>query len=352
MMNVRRGSGHMRAAFIAAVLAASTVLLWDWSQSASARSPLRGDDQGCSNTPNAENAIAACTRLYQNRGLGLRDRAIALGNRGAAYKMLGRYDEAIADFAMAVDLDPANPQYYCQRADLRARKGEISDAIADYTTALQKSPRYVWAYQGRGLAYLTQGNGQLALADLNEALRQKPANFNYLVARGRANNLLKLYDAAIDDFSKALSDRRVTNLLPKERSAILSQRAFALVKQDRVADAKTDSEDAMRLAPKSGFALGVSGLVEEKLGQKESAKGLFTRALLLEPNLKFAKLGLERLNQTETAVTVDESQPVAQSKPAAPDVEPDGFPSADGGSEMCAKYIPEIGRTVRISCAE
>lgn len=341
-----------RTAFITGFLVASTVYPLGWPQSASARSPPRGDDQECSNTPNAENAIAACTRLYQNRGLGLRDRAIALGNRGAAYKMLGRYDEALADFAMAVEHDPANPQYYCQRGDLRARKGEITDAIADYTTALRKSPRYVWAYQGRGLAYLAQGNGQLALADLNEALRQKPANFNYLVARGRANNLLKLYDAAIDDFSMALADRRVTNLLTKERAAILSQRALAFVKQDRVAEAKTDSDDAIRLAPKSGFALGVSGLIEEKLGQKASAKDLFTRALLLEPNLKFAKLGLDRLDQTETAVTVDESQPAAQSTPAPPDVEPEAFSGAEGGSEMCAKYIPEIGRTVRIRCAE
>ena len=56
-------------------------------------------------------------RAYtKTAGSGLRNRAIALGNRGAAYKMLGRYDEAIADFGLAIELDPDNSQYYCQRA--------------------------------------------------------------------------------------------------------------------------------------------------------------------------------------------------------------------------------------------
>src|SRR5262245_53742072 len=78
----------------------------------------RGDDAECANTPKAEAAIAACTRLYENEGLGSRNRAIALGNRGAAYKMLGRYDDAIADFGLAISLNPGNPQYYCQRGDV------------------------------------------------------------------------------------------------------------------------------------------------------------------------------------------------------------------------------------------
>ena len=66
-------------------------------------------------------------------GSGKSNRAIALGNRGAAYKVLGRYEEAIADFSRAIELDSDNSQYYCQRGDARLRKNANDEAIADYT---------------------------------------------------------------------------------------------------------------------------------------------------------------------------------------------------------------------------
>src|SRR5436190_20837409 len=115
-------------ATLAAVLIATAVV---GPNRVAARSSVGGEDQQCADTANAEAAIAACTSLYENRGLGLRNRAIALGNRGAALKMLGRYDEAIADFGLAIELDGGNPQYYCQRADLRARKGANDHPIAE-----------------------------------------------------------------------------------------------------------------------------------------------------------------------------------------------------------------------------
>ena len=70
-----------------------------------------------------------------------RNRAIALGNRGAAYKLMGRYDEAIADFTRAIELDPDNPQYYCQRGDVRLRTNGDNEAIDDYTIAIRQSSR-------------------------------------------------------------------------------------------------------------------------------------------------------------------------------------------------------------------
>jgi len=347
----------MKAPWTTAVLTAALIVgALGWNAGALARSAVGSEDKQCADTAKAEAAIEACTRLYENRGLGLRNRAIALGNRGAAFKLLGRYDEAIADFDRAIELDGGNPQYYCQRGDLRVRKGANDDAIADYTTALQKAPGYLWAYRSRGQAYLAQGNGPLALADLNQALRLKPGNFGLLVLRGRANNFAKSYDAAIADLTQSLADKSASSLLPKERANILAQRGFAFVKQERVAEAKTDIDEALRLAPKVAFTLGVSGLIEEKQGQKIAARDLFTRALAVEPNLAIAKLGLERLGQTDAATATPEPpEPVAQSEPPAhappePAVESETTHEPQPGSELCARYVPEIGRTVRVKC--
>ena len=277
-----------------------------------ARSSLRSADQECADTANAEVAISACTGLYENRGLGRRNRAIALGNRGAAYKLLGRYDDAIADFALALELDPGNSQYYCQRGDVRRRTGADNEAVLDYTAALQSSPRLLWGYSGRGQAHLALGNAQPAIADFNVALRIKPDSINVLVLRGRANNLAKSYDAAIADLTDALVHPKITALLPKERAGVLAQRAFALAKADRAAEARTDIVEALRLAPQVPFAIAVSGLVDEKQGRMSEARDAYNRALAIEPDIALAKVGLDRIAGAPQKETSEASEPPAK----------------------------------------
>lgn len=340
-------------------MTAISIVLAGWSTGAAARSQIGGEDKTCADTANAEAAIAACTRLYDNRGLGKRNRAIALGNRGAAYKMLGKYSEAIADFDLASELDPDNPQYYCQRGDIHIRLGQLDTAIEDFTTALRYSPRLLWGFQGRGRAYFAKGNGEQALADFNEALRLKPGDFILLTQRGRASNLAEKYDVAVADLSKAMKHPKFDTILPKERADLIAQRGYAYIKQGRASEARSDADEALRLMPKSALALGVTGLIEEKEGAREKAKDAFKRALAIEPGLKLAKAGLDRVGGEDAAESQKAaegpekaSEPVAQSDPIERTTPRSDPQESQSGVEMCAKYIPEIGRTVRVECAD
>jgi tetratricopeptide (TPR) repeat protein len=346
----------MRSTSISAALAVgSFVLAAGWHTCAVARSALGGEDRECADTANAENAIAACARLAENRGLGRRNRAIALGNRGAALKQLGRYDEAIADLGRAIDLDAGNPQYYCQRGDVRLRTGANNEATADYTMAIGQSPRLLWAYRGRGQAYLALGDGEKALADFNEAVRLKPEAFSLLVLRGRANNLVKNYDAAIADLTQALANPKSSALLPQERAAVLTQRAYARAKLDRAGEAQADIDEALRMAPKVAFTVAVSGLVNEKQGRLTEARDAYARSLTIEPDMALAKLGLERLDKSRLPNSAEASEPLAQSDPISEPPSsnaPEPVKEPQPGSDQCAKYVPEIGRTVRVKCAE
>jgi tetratricopeptide (TPR) repeat protein len=360
-----------RAALVGAalVLAASA-----FSTEVSARGRVsQGDVTQCADSPKAEAAVAACTRLYEDGGLDNRNKAIALGNRGAAYRLMGRYDEAIADFDVAIKLDAQNPQYWCQRGDLRAKKQNYAGAIEDYSAALDKVPNYVWAFRGRGQAYLGQGNAKLALADLNEALRAKPDDFNLTLLRGRANSQAQNYDAAVVDFTQALNSKTTGSLLPSERAIILSQRGFARLKQDRTPDAKADVDEALRIAPKSAFSLAVSGLIEEQLGHKADAASLYQRAVTLDSNIEFAQRGLERTKQTEAAATPPPLPPPAATPatpapaPPTPAAEPSPPPTAKAeakpkepvqesgkgpAEELCARYVPTVGQTVLVACSK
>ena len=253
------------------------------------------DDSQCADTPNAATAIAACTRLYESGTLGPPNRAIALGNRGAAAKFLGRYDRAMADFTLAMGLDPRNPRYFCQRGDVLRRQGVLRDAIADYNAALTRAPGSICAFQGRAQAYLAQGNTQQALANIAQALRSKPGSFQLLVLRGRANNQAKLYEAAVADFSQALASKLQTSLRPDDRATIYSERALALLKLNRSTDARADVDEALRIEPQNASAIAAMASLEEQSGRMNEAIAFYSRALAIKPDLEEAKRGLERL---------------------------------------------------------
>jgi tetratricopeptide (TPR) repeat protein len=359
----RRALGRAIAAAVA--LAACAIPDGAW-----ARGRVSQDDiTQCADSPKAEAAVAACTRLYEDGGLDGRNKAVALGNRAAAYKLMGRYDEAMADADAAIGLDPRNPQYWCQRGDLRAKKQMYAEAIADYTAALDKVHDYVWAFRGRGQAYLGQGNAQLALADLNAALRGKPGDFSLTILRGRANSQAQNYEAAVADFSDALASKAAANMLPSERALILSQRAFARLKMNRSTEAKADVDEALRIAPKSAFSLAVSGLIEEQLGHKTDAAALYARALAIDADLEFARKGQERTKETEAAATPPPppaQTPAATPPPAPPAATPASPPPAakaenkkpvmEAGKgpaeELCARYVPTVGTTVLVACSK
>jgi tetratricopeptide (TPR) repeat protein len=271
------------------------------------------DDRQCADTPNAETAIAACTRLYESAALGPSNRAIALGNRGAALKFVGRYDYAMADFTAAMGLDPRNPQYFCQRGDVLRKKRAFRDAIADYSAALTRAPGSLCAYQGRAQAYLAQGSTQQALADIAKGLRVKPGSLQLLFLRGRANRQAKLYDAAVADFSQALASRSQGSLRSKDRATIYSQRALALLMLNRPDDAKADVDEALRIAPDNPSAIAAKGSIDEQLGRNTEAAESYSRALAIKPDLEDAKRGLERLAipQATMRTTAASLEPVA-----------------------------------------
>ncbi len=298
------------------------------------------DTSRCADTANAEAAISACTRLYESRELDSQTKATAVGNRGAARKLLGQYEQAIEDFTLALALDPTNPQHYCRRGEVLWRHQKYQDAIADYTSALQKQSNSVCALRGRALAHLGNGNAQQALADANEALRLEPNSTDLLLLRARASHAAQSYDAAIDGFSQVLDSPAQQTFLPSERAVMLSERARAYLEKGRAAEAKTDADAASKLAANNAFVIAVTGLVAEKEGRNQEAATHFKRALSIQPDIEIAQRGLARLNRTEGAPAEEPTgtSTAVKEAPKAP------------AKELCSRYFANIGKTVQVPC--
>ena len=84
--------------------------------------------------------------------------------------MLGRYDEAVADYTEAIRLKPDYAMAYHNRALAKTRHKDFDSAIVDFTEAIRLNSDYAEAYAHRGVAQAELGNIDEARSDLQIAL--------------------------------------------------------------------------------------------------------------------------------------------------------------------------------------
>lgn len=141
---------------------------------------------------------------------------------GAIAVRNGNYDEAKAEYAKAMELDPINSEPHFGLGILYANQGDISDAYAEYHKALELDPKYMEAYNNLGSLYLEQGRLQDAEQTLRKAVELndgfKEAHFNLAMTLWKQN---RLQEAIVEM-------RKVLELDPQNIDALLQIAAFYL----------------------------------------------------------------------------------------------------------------------------
>jgi tetratricopeptide (TPR) repeat protein len=112
--------------------------------------------------------------------------AFILACRAAAYRMLGRNDEAIGDASRAIELRPDSAWAYATRGAIRRLEKNYLGALDDLDKAIALEADYEWCIAGRGETYRLMGETDLALEDLDRALDLNPRNDWALMCRGAA----------------------------------------------------------------------------------------------------------------------------------------------------------------------
>jgi tetratricopeptide (TPR) repeat protein len=130
-----------------------------------------------------------------DEGRGLVEMTRRAGDRALE---VGRYDEAIELYSMAIGMDPTNATTRCQKVRALLAKGIYAAAVQEASVAVRVVPKSMWAWHYLGLAYLqaecftrakTSFEKALALvesgrvpSDLREALTKTPEE----IASGKA----------------------------------------------------------------------------------------------------------------------------------------------------------------------
>ncbi len=124
----------------------------------------------------------------------------------AYYK--GDVDRAIAEYSIAIKVDPARIESYVRRGQARMQKGEYDRALADFDRALTIDPDLAAAHLNRGIVLAARGDHDAAIVDFERAHGLSPRDAAPLLHRGIS--LAKIGDPirAADDFRRIL---RITN---------------------------------------------------------------------------------------------------------------------------------------------
>jgi len=165
-----------------------------------ARADLGGDQKACNDNATAVDLrIATCTRQIESGKWEGHDLAVSYSNRAIAYEAKGDYDQAIADYSKAIEINPKVADLLHNRALDYRYKGDLVSAMADYTQEIQVDPKLWRAYFSRGTVSVMIGALPPAMADLNRAAELAPRNA-YIplwieIANKRGNSASRLADA-------------------------------------------------------------------------------------------------------------------------------------------------------------
>lgn len=221
------------------------------------------------------------------------DRAIAvapatamyLGTRGIVLRALGRFDDAIAAFARALELDPRYGNAQKNLASLLAAHGNREQAHLAYAALVARTPKDAEAWRGLALVLLDMGRAGEAAAAAERAV---------LLDSSSASTLDLWFAAA--QAAQALA-KMATVLARLAAMEPLNFKAGLLLvdvrlKLDRFDDAEEFARRLTERWPDRSLAFQRLGVVLQTIGRLDQAAAAFAQALALDPGDDTAEIGL------------------------------------------------------------
>jgi tetratricopeptide (TPR) repeat protein len=130
--------------------------------------------------------------------------AAALAHRGETYRLMERYEEALADLNQAIELSPDDIWAIASRGLTHQQMGRYEEALVDFTRAIELNPDYTFAIASRGLTYQQMERYEEALADLNRAIELDPDDAWAIADRCLTYQLMGRSEEALADRHRAL----------------------------------------------------------------------------------------------------------------------------------------------------
>lgn len=195
--------------------------------------------------------------------------------QGLIHRIVGKRDEALADYNQALTLNPKSAIAYINRGTTYAEQESFDKALQDYNRALSLDKNAAQAYVSRGAIHLKQARYTGALKEFDKAVEAGFSNGFLFRKRGEALDELGRYEEALVAYDKVLqfSAEDVEAHIGKGR---------AFLGLGDYEQALTFFEEVLRLNPDSAGAYRGKGQAFNGLERYTEALAAYKKALTLD----------------------------------------------------------------------
>jgi tetratricopeptide (TPR) repeat protein len=227
-------------------------------------------------------------RLWENAVEGSPHKARPHYELGVAYFTLGRIDEAINEYQIALKLDP---DYFSAHNNLGLayfNQGRIDEAINEYQIVLKLDPEYFGALNNLGNAYAVQGRLAEAIKEYQTALKINPDFDEGYYNLGFAYESQGRTDEAIKEYQTALK-------LNPDYVDAHNNLGNIYAAQGRIAEAIEEYQAALKIHPDNADVHYNLGITYEEQGEIAEAIKEYQIALKIKPDFAQARQSLDFL---------------------------------------------------------
>ena len=233
------------------------------------------------------------------RLLGMQDEALGVYNQilgdnesseeafaGCARALYALHQDrlAIHAFDAALALNSDNTDLLVERAEAKARYGNMPGSETDFRNAMKRVPPSAKLNRELGDVLAATGPSDSAIAAYTRAVTLDSLDTRSLAARGRIYFTRGNYRPAYIDFSASLR-------LDANQWEIQFSRASIELSFGKIEDAIRDLDVVLESRPREKRTLAMKGCAETALSRSQEAMGDFEAALKVDTNLREAYLG-------------------------------------------------------------
>lgn len=124
--------------------------------------------------------------------------------RAAAYQNMGLFEESLADYNQAIELDPNDEIILACRGMISCFLDRFEEGIADLNKAIELNPGSSEILGLRGFAYHLMDEHAMALADADRAIKLDSRNASAISLKGRILLLSGQYQEALVEYAAAI----------------------------------------------------------------------------------------------------------------------------------------------------
>ncbi len=201
--------------------------------------------------------------------------------RGSELYQRGEYEQAIAYYDEAIDIDSNVAQTYFLRGLAKGENEQHEDAIADFDKAIKINPDSAESYHWRGIAKFQLRQHEDAITDFDKAININPNNAESYHWRGVSRYIFGQYQ---DGYEDAIADFDTAIYLNPNSAKSYYWRGLANNERGQYENALDDFSDAISLNPEHAEAYFNRGKAKGNLSQYEDAIADFNTAIRLERN--------------------------------------------------------------------